>query len=152
MRSKALIAVIGVFLLGLVGGVVLDQLYPRQGWGWRPDFATRDREPYDKHNKRKRRKHHFVRILSQELGLSPQQMQEIQPMLDRAREKLYETRLTAIAQYDQIVLDLGDSIRSSLDPEQTRRLDRLTESFRERRARKRAKLRRGLEQLRAQTR
>jgi len=146
MKSKALVAVIGVFLLGLVGGAVLDQLYPRHGWGWRPHFASG--RPA-RESKRGSRKQHFVRILSQELGLSQRQMQEIRPMLDQAREKLYETRLTAIAQYDQVVLDLGNSIRSSLDSDQTKKLDELTQRFRERRRRKKERLKQGLERLRA---
>lgn len=147
MKGKALVAVIGVFLLGLVGGAVLDHLYPRHGWGWRADFGFFARHSDRKH-RRADAKQHFIHILSQELGLSEGQMEQIRPMLDQAREKLYETRLASIANYDQIILDLGTSIRSSLDEEQTKKLDQLTRGFRERRARKRLRLRNGLEQLR----
>lgn len=147
MKGKALIAVIGVFLLGLVGGAVLDHLYPRlNGWGWRARIGFADRRPMN--NPHKRSKQYFIRVLSHELGLTEEQMEKIRPMLEEAREKLYETRLASMAQYDQIVLDLGKGIRSSLDPEQTEKLDQLTGRFQERRAHKRKRLRASLQQLR----
>lgn len=150
MKGKALLAVIGVFLLGLVGGAFLDQLYSRQDdWGgWRVGLDFADKRS-DRKSRRKNSKQYFIHILSQELGLSEEQRERIRPMLDRAREKLYETRLASIAQYDQIVLDLGKSIRSSLNPEQMEKLDQLTERFQERRTRKRERLRTSLRQLRA---
>jgi hypothetical protein len=147
MKGKALAAVVGVFLLGLVGGATLDHLYPRHGWGWRAEFGLFDKSPDRKHRHAAARRP-FVHILSEELGLTEEQMEAIRPMLDQAREKLYETRLASIARYDQIILDLGTSIRASLDEEQTKKLDQLTQGFRERRARKRQRLRRNLEQLR----
>lgn len=149
MKGKALIAVIGVFLLGLVGGAVLDQLYPRHnGWGWRAGMGFADRHS-DRKSGHKNSKRYFIHILSQELSLSEEQREEIRPMLDQAREKLYETRLASIAQYDQIVLDLGNGIRSSLNPEQMEKLDQLTQRFQEKRARKRERLQTSLRELRA---
>lgn len=148
MKGKALVAVIGVFLLGLVGGAFLDQLYTRQdGWGWRASIGFADRHS-DRKSRHKNSKQYFIHILSQELGLSEEQRERIRPMLDQARQKLYETRLASIAQYDEIVLDLGKSIRSSLNPEQMQKLDQLTQRFEEKRTLKRERLRTSLRQLR----
>jgi hypothetical protein len=147
MKGKALAAVVGVFLLGLMGGAMLDHLYPRHGWGWHADFGFFARHP-DPEHRRAGLKQPFIHILSEELGLTEGQTEAIRPMLDQAREKLYETRLTSIAKYDQIILDLSTSIRSSLDEEQTKKLDQLTRGFRERRAHKRQALRSSLERLR----
>ena len=148
MKGKALAAVIGVFLLGLLGGAMLGQLYPSHApWGWGTLLGFIDRGPHRGH-RRERDKHHYIRILSDELDLSEKQRQEIRPTLDRARQKLHETRLASIARSDQIILDLGKTIRSSLDANQTKRLDELTDHFRKRRTRKRESLRNRLEQLR----
>jgi len=149
MKGKALVAVIGVFLLGLVGGAVLGELYPgHDRWNWRADLGFIHKRPH-RGSKRGGGKQQYIRILAEELDLSEKQMEEIRPMLDQARQKLYETRLASTIEYDQIILDLGESIRSSLDANQTQKLDQLTLSFRERRARKRERLQNRLEQLRS---
>lgn len=148
MKGKALAAVIGVFLLGLIGGAILGQLYPAHGqWGWHADGfgegGSHRRSP------RERGKHHYIHILSEELNLSEKQKDEIRPLLTQSRRKLYAARLASITEYDQIIVDLGKSIRPSLNHAQIAKLDRLTHDFRDRRARKRARLEHRLEQLRA---
>lgn len=134
MKGKALGAVIGVFLLGLIGGAFLGQLYPRHdGWGWHAERSLADGGP-TRGPRHDRRKPHFIGILSKELDLSEKQRDQIRPLLTQSRQKLHAARLASMAQYDQIIVELGTSIRPALNGKQIEELDQLTESFRKRRA------------------
>jgi len=149
MKGKALAAVIGVFLLGLIGGAFLGQLYPRHdGWGWHAERGLADGGPTRGPRHDRRKPSRFIGILSEELDLSEKQRDEIRPLLTQSRQKLHAARLASMAHYDQIIVELSRSIRPALNGKQIKELDQLTESFRKRRARKRERLQNRLEQLR----
>ncbi len=129
MKWKALTAVIGVFLVGLVCGALLGRTYLR---------------PY-KYKGRSTRGH--MRALSKELNLSEQQREQIGPSLKEARKDLYGLRLESYEKADKIIARLKNKIQPFLKPEQTQQLDELNKKFRDRRNQRRTKLQRKMKSL-----
>ncbi|HEX9879212.1 MAG TPA: hypothetical protein VGB25_03340 [Candidatus Binatia bacterium] len=129
MKWKALLAVIGVFLVGLVCGALVGRSYLR------PD-KFKDR--YDRSH---------VRALSKELGLSEEQRKQIDPSLRDARRELFGLRLESYDKADRIILRLQDQIRLHLKQEQTVRLDTMMKKYHSQRDRYRARLQRRIKSL-----
>lgn len=146
MKRRALIAVVGVFLLGLVGGAVVGQLFPvRELWGG-PWYQFKEGKEH-----RRGGKHAssgwYLRMLQRKLDLSDSQMAEIGPLLSRTHRSLYEERIRSHQEADRIVMEFHKNIVPSLDDAQARRLQELTDHFRERRMEKRERMISRLESL-----
>ena len=133
MKWKALAAVIGVFLIGLVSGALLGRSYLRS-------YQYKGRSD---------RGH--VRALSRELDLSEQQKNLIGPSLNEARRELYGLRLESYEKADKIIARLQDKIRPNLKPEQVEKLDELTQKFHERRQRRKVRTRSKMRSLESPT-
>ena len=136
MKRKALIAVVGVFLLGLMGGAVIGNVFPvRELWG---DSQRHHREA-GKHwgGRKQASSSRYLRMLQRKLDLSERQMAEIGPLLSQARRDLYQSRIRSHEEADRIIMEFHTKIVPSLDESQARRLQGLTDDFRERRAKKR---------------
>lgn len=136
MKRKALIAVVGVFLLGLMGGAVIGNLLPvRELWGgpWRHHGKI------DGHRggRKQASSGRYLRMLQRKLDLSDRQMAEIDPLLSQARRDLYRERVRSHEEADRIIMEFHQRIVPSLDQTQARTLQDLTDDFRERRAKKR---------------
>lgn len=136
MKRKALIAVVGVFLLGLMGGAVIGNVFPvRELWGnpWRHHREA------GKHwsGKKQASSGRYLRMLQRKLDLSEGQMAEIGPLLGQARRDLYQARIRSHEEANRIIMEFHKKIVPSLDESQARRLQDLTDDFRERRAKKR---------------
>ena len=147
MKRKAFIAVVGVFLLGLMGGVLVGQVYPvKHLWG----RSWHDVKDGKEHRRGSRRgsSGRYIRMLQKELDLSDRQMAEIDPLLRQTRRDLYQARIRSYEETDRIILELHGKVRSALDPSQARKLDRSTDSFRESREKKRRRMISRLESLR----
>ena len=129
MKWKALVTVIGVFLVGLACGVLAGRSYLR----WH-----RYKDGYDRSH---------VRVLSKELDLSEDQRQQIDPSLQEARKDLYNLRLESFERADEIISRLQNQIRPHLRQEQTARLNTLMEKYHSRRDRRRARLERRIKSL-----
>ena len=146
MKRKALIAVVGVFLLGLMGGALVGQIYPvRHLWGG-PWGGVRDRGQHvraGKHGSSRR----YIRVLQRELDLSDRQMAEIGPLLSQTRRDLYSARIRSHEEADRIILEFHRKITPALDEAQARKLDGLTDDFQERRRKKRERMMSRLESL-----
>ena len=143
MKRKALIAVVGVFLLGLVGGALVGQIYPvRHLWSGVRDGGQHVRA--GKHGSSRR----YIRVLQRELDLSDRQMAEIGPLLSQTRRDLYSARIRSHEEADRIILEFHRKIRPALDEAQARKLDGLTGDFQERRRKKRERMMSRLESLR----
>ncbi len=130
MKWKALVAVIGVLLVGLVSGALLGRFYL---------------EPYRGKGKLERK---HIQKLSEELNLSEEQRAKIAPSLNEARRELHMIRFESFDKADQVIAKLEDHIRPHLKPDQVKKLDDLTKSFRERRKRKRERIMRKMDSLR----
>ncbi len=136
MKRKALIAVVGVFLLGLMGGAVIGNVFPaRELWGgpWRPHREG----GHHWSGKKQASSGRYLHMLQRKLDLSEQQMGEIGPLLGQARQNLYRERIRSHEEADRIIMEFHKKIVPSLDDSQARRLQDLTDDFRERRAQKR---------------
>ncbi|MCY4489535.1 MAG: hypothetical protein OXF11_20840 [Deltaproteobacteria bacterium] len=136
MKRKALIAVVGVFLLGLMGGAVIGNVFPvRELWGnpWRHNREAGKHWDGKKHASSGR----YLRMLQRKLDLSERQMAEIGPLLGQARRDLYQARIRSHEDADRIIMEFHKRIVPSLDESQAGRLQDLTDDFRERRAKKR---------------
>jgi hypothetical protein len=122
MKQKALWALIGVFLLGLISGVFLDRAFlgpwgPRH-WGWA--------------RKAERREARLLKYLSRKLDLSETQRAGIAPILRETRVELFKLRLEAGQEVDRIIEENGNRIRTLLNPEQAEEFDEIIKKFRER--------------------
>lgn len=136
MKRKALIAVVGVFLLGLMGGAVIGNLFPvRELWG---DSWRHHREA-GRHwsGKKQASGGRYLRMLQRKLDLSEGQMAEIGPLLNQARRGLYEARIRSHEEANRIIMEFHEKIVPTLEESQARRLQDLTDDFREHRAKKR---------------
>lgn len=145
MKRKALMAVVGVFLLGLLGGALLGQSCSgRSWWGeWRHHFG----EGKDHGHRAERGRGggrgssgRYIRMLQRELDLSEGQMAEIGPLLDQTRRDLYQARIRSLKEADQIILEFHGKITPALDEAQVRKLEELTGDFRERRRKRRERM------------
>ena len=138
MKRKALVAVVGVFLLGLLGGALLGSLH-HAGHSWsRPWRGWHDgkHRGHAKHGSGGR----YVRMLQRRLDLSDEQMSRIGPWLTRTRGDLYRARIRSLDEADRIILEFHQKIEPELDPEQAQKLDELTDDFRERRRKARRRM------------
>ena len=136
MKKKALIAVVGVFLLGLMGGAVIGNVFPvRELWGG----PGRHHQAAGKHwgGKKQASSGRYLRMLQRKLDLSERQMAEIGPLLSQARRDLYQARIHSHEEANRIIMEFHKEIVPSLNEGQARRLQDLTDDFRERRAKKR---------------
>ena len=147
MKRKALIAVVGVFLLGLVGGALVGQVYPvRHLWGGLSHHFGDGGER--RHGGRRGSSGRYIRVLQRELDLSERQMAEIGPLLDQTRRDLYQARIQSLKEADRIILEFHGKITPALDEAQARKLEQLTGDFRERRRKRRERMMSRLESLR----
>lgn len=146
MKRKALLAVVGVFLLGLMGGMLVGQVYPvKHLWGraWHDFKDGKEHRGGRRHGSSGR----YIRMLQKELDLSDRQMAEIGPLLSRTRRDLYQARIRSLEEADRIILEFHEKIRPALDETQARRLERRTDHFREWRSKKRERMISRLESL-----
>ena len=152
MKRKAFVAVVGVFLLGLVGGVLLGKVYPvKHLWGWSWHDARGGGEHRGGGMRRGGKRDssgRYIRMLQRELDLSDRQMAEIGPLLSQTRRDLYQARIRSLEEADRIILDFHGKIRPALDEAQARKLERRTDNFREWRRKKRERVISRLESLR----
>ncbi len=147
MKRKALIAVVGVFLLGLVGGAFLGHLHSvGHLWG-RPWHHFRDGGEH-RGGARQGSSGRYIRMLQRELDLSERQMAEIGPLLSQTRRELYQDRIRCLEEADRILFEFHGKIRPALDEAQARKLERRTDNFRERRSKRRDRMIARLESLR----
>ncbi len=147
MKRKALTAVTGVFLLGLVGGALLGQIYPvRHLWGGLSHHFTDGAE--HRRGARHGSSRRYIRVLQRELDLSERQMAEIGPLLSQTRRDLYQARIQSLKEADRIILEFHGKIMPALDEAQARKLEELTGDFRERRRKRRERMMSRLESLR----
>ena len=148
MKRKALIAVVGVFLLGLLGGALVGQVYPvKHLWGraWHDVRDGKEHRRGGRHGSSGR----YIRMLQKELDLSDRQMAEIGPLLSQTRRDLYQARIRSHEETDRIILEFHGKIRPALDEAQARKLERRTDDFREWRRKKRERMISRLDSLRA---
>ena len=151
MKRKALIAVVGVFLLGLMGGALLGHVYPAgKLWGraWDHFSDGKEHKLGAKYGKKYGASGRYIRMLQRELDLSEQQMTEIGPLLRQTRRNLHRERLRSLQEADRIIMEFHRSITPELDEAQELKLERLTDNFREWRKKKRERMTSRLESLR----
>ncbi len=147
MKRKALIAVVGVFLLGLMGGALVGQVYPvKHLWG-RAWHDVRDGKEH-RRGSRRGSSGRYIRMLQRELDLSDRQMAEIGPLLSQTRRSLYRERIRSLEAADRIILEFHGKIKPALDEAQARKLEQRTDNFREQRRKKRQRMFSRLESLR----
>jgi len=146
MKRKAFFAVVGVFLLGLIGGLLAGQVYPvKHLWGrsWLEVKDGKEHRRGSRHGSSGR----YIRMLQRELDLSDGQMAEIGPLLSQTRRDLYQARIRSLEEADRIILEFHGKIRPALDEAQARKLERRTDNFRESRRKKRERMVSRLESL-----
>jgi Spy/CpxP family protein refolding chaperone len=123
MKWKALVVLLGVFLLGVGGGVVLDRVaLPRDGlaphgvWG-------RHQPPVSR----------LLQRLTHDLDLSDAQQQDVRAIVMSTRTELDTTRQQMRQRVDDILKASETRIQSVLKPEQREAFKRLMAERRERR-------------------
>ncbi len=135
MKWKALTVVLGVFIIGLLSGVLLGRFYPTV-YGSGGKYEGKD--GHGKSGSRYDRK--FVAKLSKELNLSDQQKTQITPNITQARIELLTVRLGSYEHANKIIAKLETRIKPLLEPKQIERLKEFTKMFRERRTRRRERI------------
>ena len=136
MKWKALTVVLGVFIIGLLSGVLLGRFYPTV-YGSAGKYEGKDGR--GKSGSRYDRK--FIAKLSKELNLSDQQKTQITPSIIQARIELLTVRLGSYEHANKIIAKLETRIKPLLGPKQIERLREFTKMFRERRTRRRVQIR-----------
>ncbi len=112
MKRNAIIAVVGVFLLGLLCGAVVGRFY-LGSYRW-----TRQLE----------RRH--LSSLTEALALSEKQKNTLAPILNEAQLELLQRRMEWLEKSGDAVDRLANRLRPLLEAEQTAKLDKLTAQFR----------------------
>ena len=126
MKWKALIVLLGVFLLGVVGGVALDRaaLY---SYGPPFEFRSRHRPPVGR----------ILQRLTSELELSEAQQHDVRRILMGARTELETARRRMRKRVDDILKASETRIHNVLKPEQREAFERLMVEHRARREQRR---------------
>ncbi len=142
MKWKALTVVLGVFIIGLLSGVLLGRFYPTV-YGSGGKYEGKDGR--GKSGSRYDRK--FVAKLSKELNLSDQQKTQITPSITQARIELLTVRLGSYEHANKIIAKLETRIKPLLEPKQIGRLKEFTKMFREQRTRRRVRIQQRIQSL-----
>ncbi|MFQ5914146.1 MAG: hypothetical protein ACE5JS_13285 [Nitrospinota bacterium] len=131
MKRKALWVLIGVFLLGMGSGVVVDRAFlGGRGWGfwwWKGSVE--------------RRQARVLKYLSWKLDLSEKQKAEIAPILKETWGELFSLRKDLGQRIDQILSRTGERVRPILTGDQAEKFDRIVRKFRAKRGRWRGRRR-----------
>ncbi len=142
MKWKALTVVLGVFIIGLLSGVLLGRFYPIvYGSAGKYEGKVGRTKSGSRYERR------FVKKLSKELNLSEHQRTQITPSITEARIELLSVRLGSYDNADTIISKLEMRIKPFLEPKQIERLEELTKKFRERRTRRREHIQRRIKSL-----
>jgi len=142
MKWKALTVVVGVFIIGLLSGVLLGRFYPTV-YGSAGKYEGKDGR--GKSGSRYDRK--FVAKLSKELNLSDHQKSQITPSITQARIELLTVRLGSYEHANKIIAKLETRIKPLLEPKQIERLKEFTKMFREQRTRRRVRIQQRIQSL-----
>lgn len=105
--TKIRLTLLGIFLLGVVVGVVGDNLY-RIEWG----------EHRDQQNRRGAGQPRSIDLLTQRLNLRPDQIKKVDAILTEAGEEYVRLRTQLRPQFDEVRNRQRDRIRALLDPQQ----------------------------------
>ena len=128
MKWKALVVLLGVFLLGVAGGVALDRavLHP---YGPPPEFRGRHRHrpPVGR----------ILQRLTSELGLSETQQHDVRRILMATRTELKTARQHMRKRVDEILKASETRILDLLKPEQRAAFERFMVEHRARRKERR---------------
>ena len=135
MKWKALTVVLGVFIIGLLSGVLLGRFYPTV-YG----SAGKYEGKYARSKSGSRYERRFVKKLSKELNLSEQQRTQITTSMTEARIELLLLRLGSYENADKTISKLEMRIKPFLEPKQIERLQELTMKFRDRRKRRKERI------------
>ncbi len=142
MKWNALTVVLGVFIIGLLSGVLLGRFYPKV-YGSAGKYEGKDGR--GKSGSRYDRK--FITKLSKELNLSDQQKTQITPNIIQARIELLTVRLGSYEHANKIIAKLETRIKPLLEPKQIGRLKEFTKMFREQRTRRRVRIQQRIQSL-----
>lgn len=142
MKWKALTVVLGVFLIGVLSGMLLGRFYPIvhgfPGQYERSYGRTKSGSKYDRK---------FVTKLSEELRLSEQQKIEITPSIVEARIELLTVRLGTYEHANNVIAKLEARLKPLLEPKQIEKLEEFTRMFRERRTSRRERIQKRIQSL-----
>ena len=121
-KSKLVVYLVLLFVLGgVTGSGITYKLVKTHAPGRRPghsppDFTERMRADFQSR-----------------LGLSPEQMQKINPMIDQAGVELRSIQTNTMQRVSQVFDNLHAQMRPQLTPEQITRLEEMQKEFREKR-------------------
>ncbi len=142
MKWKALTVVVGVFIIGLLSGVLLGRFYPKV-YGSAGKYEGKD----GRGKSGSRYDRNFIAKLSKELNLSDQQKTQITPSITQARIELLTVRLGSYEHANKIIAKLETRIKPLLEPKQIGRLKEFTKMFREQRTRRRVRIQQRIQSL-----
>ncbi len=117
MKWKALVVLLGVFLLGVGGGVVLDRMILH-----RDGFWGRHRPPVGR----------ILHHLTEELDLSEAQQQDVRTLLMSTRAELKTARQQIRQRVDGILKTSETRVQQVLKPEQREAFEQLVAEHRQR--------------------
>ncbi len=127
MKWKALVVLLGVFLLGVGGGVVLDRMVL-----YRDGFWGRHRPPMGR----------ILHHLTEKLDLSEAQQQDVRAILMSTRTELKSARQQMQQRVDGILKTSETRVQQMLEPEQREAFKQLMTEHRKRRKHRRPHFRR----------
>ncbi len=111
---KATIAVLVIFILGIVSGIVISY--------WITPRITANALPAQEILTQRMNER-----LARNLSLTPEQEQTISGIIDDARNQLAEIRKETRPRVRQVIVNARDRIRAQLNPEQQARFDKILE-------------------------
>lgn len=117
-RSVAFVAVLGLFLLGIVIGALGMHVYDAHRPPHGPPFGAslRRGEPFGEH---------FAKHLERRLELTPGQLDAIHEILERSRQESREIREDVGPRVHDVMARAHEEILALLTPEQRERLEAL---------------------------
>ncbi len=127
MKWKALVVLLGVFLLGVGGGIVLDRVALHRYGFSHHSFRGRHGPPVNR----------ILQRLTDELDLSDTQQKDVRTTLMVTRTELQAAHRQMRQRVDDILKDSETRIRGVLQPQQRDAFEQLMAEHRERRQRRR---------------
>ena len=113
IRQKLWIGLVVLFLAGVLTGVVGAALY----WQYKQDHQG-ERGPAA-------RQERLMKKLTQELALNPAQEAAMKPIVDRTHKRLLRLRFEHQPEVEQILAQAMADMKTTLSPDQRRKLDGL---------------------------
>ena len=124
---RARLTVLGVFALGVALGALVMDLYQQ---------SVRGRSSWEPPSRRESAREWHLRYLTKELGLTPEQTEQVRRILDETRQEFLQLRNEMRPRFEEIRRRSRERLRAVLTPEQQAKFEELMRREEQRRHRR----------------